>query len=419
MIKNILIILLLVIFSSIVQAQNAWTIYNTTNTPNFPENSVHCIAFDTAGIKWVGTDYGLVSYNDTNWTLYNSLNTPLTDNSIRSIAVDKFNNKWIGTFLGGMYKFDGDTTWTTYNALNSGLPDDFVKTIAFDTSNNIWIGTVIGLVKFDGDTTWNVYDLSNSIFTLTDNIDDIEIDSMNVFRIGTVNGGFLKIVDTVWTLYTIPNGSGIPDNSQKGVTVDNNGLEWLATTANGLVAHPGGFTWNIYNQFTSDMPTSGTTCLVALPNPDRIWVGTYDFGIVRKIGVTFDFFDKTNSPMPDSSIQCIEKDKNGIIWIGTQQGGLVRLDESQLTSIDNVSTLLQPVIFPNPFKNQLTIFYPYSKIKKFDLTDVTGKYLNVIFNETDAGYYTSHLNSLSPGVYFLRLKTSDGKILTNKIIKTN
>ena len=133
----------------------------------------------------------------------------------------------------------------SYNTLNSGLPDDFVKTIAFDTSNNIWIGTVIGLVKFDGDTTWKVYDLSNSIFTLTDNIDDIEIDSMNVFRIGTVNGGFLKIVDTVWTLYTIPNGSGIPDNSQKGVTVDNNGLEWLATTGK----RSGGASGRIYMEY--------------------------------------------------------------------------------------------------------------------------------------------------------------------------
>ncbi|MEP7171572.1 MAG: two-component regulator propeller domain-containing protein, partial [Bacteroidota bacterium] len=277
MVKKFILIQLLLLLSSIIHAQNAWTIFDTNNTPNLPENNIHCIAFDSAGIKWVGTDNGLASYNNTVWTVYNTLNSPLTDNSIRSIAVDKFNNKWIGTFLGGLYKFDGDTTWKSYNTLNSDIPDDFIKTIAFDTSNNIWVGTIIGLGRFDGDTTWKVYDLSNSIFTLSDNINDIEIDSLNVFRIGTSNGGFLKIVDTTWTLYTIPNGSGIPDNSQKGVTVDGNGEEWLATPANGLVAHPGGFTWNVYSQFTSNMPSSSATCLVALPNPDRIWVGTYDF----------------------------------------------------------------------------------------------------------------------------------------------
>ena len=275
------------------------------------------------------------------------------------------------------------------------------------------------MVKFDGNTTWKVYDLSNSIFTLSDNIDDIYIDSMNVFRVGTVNGGFLKIVDTTWTLYTIPNGSGIPDNSQKAVTVDNNGLEWMATPANGLVAHPGGITWNIYNQFTSNMPTSGTTCLVALPNPDRIWTGTYDFGIVRKTGVTFDVFDKTNSPMPDSSIQCIEKDRNGIIWVGTQQGGLVRLDESQLTYVHYVSELQKPVIFPMPVRDQLTVFYPYSKINQFVLKDIAGKNINISFKIESTDIYISNLHSLSSGIYFLQMKTTDGKMLTEKIIKTN
>jgi len=419
MIKRITLTQILLVFISSVYAQNAWTIFDTNNTPGFPENNVHCIAFDTAGIKWVGTDYGLASFNDTVWTVYNSLNTPLTDNSIRSIAVDKFNNKWIGTFLGGLYKFDGDTTWTNYTALNSDLPDDFVKTIAFDTSGNIWIGTTIGLVQFDGDTTWKVYDMSNSVLNLSDNIADIQIDTMNVFRIGTVNGGFLKIIDTAWTLYTIPNGSGIPDNSQKGVTVDNNGVEWLATPANGLVAHPGGLTWIVYNPFTSTMPSSSATCLVTLPGPDRIWVGTYDFGIVRKTGLTFDFFDKTNSPMPDSSIQCIEKDKNGIIWIGTQQGGLVRLDESQFTNIHEISSEPQPVIFPMPVKNQLTIFYPYSKIREIGLTDVTGKFLKIQLNYPSADFYVTSLGQFPAGIYFLQIITSDGKLLTEKIIKTN
>jgi hypothetical protein len=191
----------------------------------------------------------------------------------------------------------------------------------------------------------------------------------------------------------------------------------MATPANGLVAHPGGFTWNVYNQFTSNMPSSSATCLVALPNPDRIWVGTYDFGVVRKIGVSFDFFDKTNSPMPDSSIQCIEKDRNGIVWIGTQAGGLVRLDESQFTNIHDVSTGPQAVIFPMPVKDELTVFYPYSKLSEINLTDMTGKYLNITFNKPAADFYTTNLSSLSAGIYFLHLKTSDGKLLTKKIIK--
>ncbi|MEP7171444.1 MAG: T9SS type A sorting domain-containing protein [Bacteroidota bacterium] len=96
---------------------------------------------------------------------------------------------------------------------------------------------------------------------------------------------------------------------------------------------------------------------------------------------------------------------------------MVRLDESQLTYIYNVSSEPQPVIFPMPVKSHLTIFYPYSEVSEVNLTDVTGKYLNITFNKPAADFYTTNLSSLSSGVYFLRMKTSDGKLLTKKIIK--
>lgn len=401
-------------------AQQAWTLYNSTTVLNFPSNSVHCVAIDSAGTKWVGTDYGLASYNDTSWTFYNTLNSGLTDNSIRSIAIDRYNNKWIGTFFGGLFKFDGDTSWTSYNTFNSNIPDDFVKAIDFDTSGTIWIGTIIGLAKFDGDTTWKVYDLSNSIFTISDNIADIYIDSSNVFRIGTVNGGYLTIMDTLWTLYTIPNGSGIPDNTQLGVTVDNNGVEWMATPGNGLVAHPLGITWNVFNQFTTgnQMPTSSTSCLVTKSNPDRIWVGSLDFGIIRKTGLSFVYFDPTNSPMPDVYVQCMETDLNGIIWIGTQTGGLVRLDESQLVNIPEVQMISEPLLFPIPVRNNLTIYYPCSKIVDMDFFDITGKQVNVNVVETTTDFSKVDLHAISDGIYFVQMKTSEGKLLTKKFIKS-
>ncbi len=411
--KFILSILLLTC-SFCIQAQNPWTIYNTVNSP-LPENSVRCIAFDTSGLKWVGTDYGLASFDDVTWTIYSTSNSGLPDNYIRSIAVDRYNNKWIGTFLGGLAKFDG-TNWTVYNTSNSGLPDDFVKSIAIDTAGIKWIGTIIGLAEFD-DVNWTVYDLSNSVFTLSDNINDIKIDSLDVFRIGTNNGGFLKIVGGTWTLYTIPNGSGIPDNSQMEVTVDDNGVDWLATPANGLVAHPGGSSWIVYDQFTSTMPSSSATSLVTLANPDRIWIGTLDVGLIRKVGVTFVNYDPSNSDFPDTYVQCVKKDENGIIWVGTQIGGLVRLDESLLTSVAENDQLPQAIIFPQPVKDQLTVFYPNSNLKSIEVADITGKNLDLNFYQSSPDNYKINLQHLSAGIYFLRILTAENKMMTKKLIK--
>lgn len=413
--KNKLLIFLF-LFSSDLFSQNAWTIYNTSNSP-LPFNAVNCISFDQNGVKWIGTEFGLASYDNAAWTIYNTSNSGLPDNAIRCVAIDSMNNKWVGTYLGGLAKYDG-TNWTIFNSLNTILPDNFIKSLAFDTLGYLWVGTVSGLAVYDG-TDWSLLDISNSPFELSDNIATINIDSTNVFRIGTLNGGFIKIINNNWTVYTIPNGSGIPDNTQLDIEVDDNGLEWFTTPSNGLVAHPGGTSWFVYNQFTSLMPSSATTSLVTLSNPERIWVGTFDAGIVRKTGTNFTGFDPSNSPMPDYYISCIEKASDGIIWIGTQSGGLVKLDESFLTGISEVSSVAQPIVFPQPVKNQINVFYPYSKIKNIAVIDLTGKHVGVSYNETAVANYQVNLPSLSAGIYFLQLTAADNKVLTKKIVKIN
>lgn len=392
----------------------AWTVYDSGNS-GLPFNSVHCIAFESSGLLWVGTEFGLASFDGTNWTTYFSSTSGLPDNAVRSIAIDRFNNKWIGTFLGGLAKFDG-TNWTVYNVSNSGLPDDYIKTIAIDTAGNKWMGTVAGLVKFD-DTNWEVFNMSNSPFELTDNVSYINIDTANVFRLGTTNGGYIKIIDNVWTVYTISNGSGIPDNSQAEIKVDQNGVEWIATPANGLVAHPGGFTWLLYNPFSSDMPSSASTSLITLSGPDRIWAGTQDAGIVRKTGVVFEAFNPNNSPMPDYYVQCINNDTAGIIWIGTQSGGLVRLDESLLTGINQVTFSENVMAFPNPATDFVKIFYAEGTLDKIELQDISGKYVQSIKPASSLNEYTVNVSALLPGIYFLHIYTTNGRIAVRKIIK--
>ncbi len=404
---------LLFLITGKVASQNAWTIYNTSNS-GLPFDAVNCIAFEQSGLKWIGTEFGLASFDDITWTIYNTSNSGLPDNAIRSLKIDAFNNKWIGTFLGGLAKFDG-TSWTVFNTANSSLPDNFIKTIELDTVGNKWIGTIQGLVKYD-DVTFTVFDFSNSPFELSDNIARIHIDSNNIFRIGTLNGGFIKIIDTVWTVYTIPNGSGIPDNTQLDVGLDANGVEWLATPANGLVAHPGGNTWLKYTPFTSTMPSSATTSLEILKNPDRIWIGTYDKGIVRKSGLVFDHFDNSNSPFPDVHASCVESDANGLLWIGTQSGGLARLDESILNSvvepIQNIA-----MVYPTLVKEEVNIQFTLNNINSIMLLDVHGKESNIHFVQLNALKWRANLSTLPVGVYFVRVTAHDGTSHIKKIIR--
>src|SRR4051812_37968120 len=105
--KNIpVIILFLVIKAMSLDAQPAFTIFNTGNSP-LPENSVAHISIDRFGKKWICTDFGLAVYNDTSWTVYLTTNSGLSDNSVKCVAFDASGNAWIGTQTGGLNKFDG------------------------------------------------------------------------------------------------------------------------------------------------------------------------------------------------------------------------------------------------------------------------------------------------------------------------
>lgn len=408
------ILTLFAIFISIIfsaKAQNPFTIYNTQNSP-LPFDGVNCIAFDSTGVTWIGTEFGLASFDGTNWNVFNTINSGLPDNAIRCLGVDRFNNKWIGTFFGGLTKYDG-TNWTVYNTQNSDLPDDYIKTLAFDTLGHKWIGTIIGMVEYD-DVSWSVYDMSNSPYQLSDNIACINIDNNNFFKIGTMNGGLIYINNGNWQVFTIPNGSGIPDNTILEIAMDPNGVEWLSTPANGLVAHPGGFTWLIYTPFTSSIPSASTSCLEISDYPGVVWVGTLDAGIVRKSGVNFTAYNPSNSAFPDYVVTFIEKDLNGILWIGTTSGGLVRLDESLLLSAETPNSSAH--VFFNSFATDKLKIVSSGKIISPSLLTVEGKNTGTIFS-IHSNMADAELNHLSKGFYLLTFADEAGNIISGKVFK--
>ena len=90
---------------------------------------------------------GLVKFDGTNWTVYNTSSSGLPYNRIACIVIDAEGNKWIGTSEGGLAKFDG-TNWTVYNTSNSALPSNWIGCIAIDEQENKWISSG-GLTVFN------------------------------------------------------------------------------------------------------------------------------------------------------------------------------------------------------------------------------------------------------------------------------
>lgn len=95
------------LFSTIVCAQNIPP-HKFLNLRNgLPSNEVYCMAQDTTGAMWLGTDVGLVKY------MGSEIKTivPKSGNkiSVLRIYVDPKNRVWISTFRDGMFYVDGDS----------------------------------------------------------------------------------------------------------------------------------------------------------------------------------------------------------------------------------------------------------------------------------------------------------------------
>ncbi|MDP1676276.1 MAG: two-component regulator propeller domain-containing protein [Bacteroidota bacterium] len=74
-------------------------------------------------------------------------------------------------------------------------------------------------------------------------------------------------------------------------------------------------------------------------NDGYLWMGTQE-GLVRFDGVTFTVFNKKNTPAINNNfITVLYVDRNGILWIGTYNGGLTKYQNGVFTHIDHIPQL--------------------------------------------------------------------------------
>jgi ligand-binding sensor domain-containing protein len=161
-------------------------------------DKVHAVIQDNAGDIWVGAEgeyrtspyagyygHGLARYNNTSWTIYNSILTHSIYH-VQDFSLGPNGELWAavhGVFILYRIMVDGrllryeNGQWTTYTRSNSGLPQNDCNALAHDRNNVLWIGTDSkGIVKYDG-LTWEVMDDYDGL--IDTNVNAIAVDSLN------------------------------------------------------------------------------------------------------------------------------------------------------------------------------------------------------------------------------------------------
>ena len=190
-------------------------------------------------------------------------------------------------------------------------------------------------------------------------------------------------------------------------------LSWIATPSTGLAVYTGGSTFLTLNTTTSSIPTNNLTSLSISDLTNDVWFGSLDSGLVRRSGMSFSTYNISNSPIPDNLIQSVQTEKNGTVWIGTQTGGLIKLDENLLLYVTESPEISNIKCYPTIADEILNIDFgsteTYNTIKVFD---ITGKEIISVTNDNASRDAVINVSGLNPGVYTLKanLKNSTGAV---------
>lgn len=382
-----------------------------------PSNTVRAIAHEPNGITWIGTDWGLLSYDGFTWTTYQVANSPLPDNDIRALEVDQAGRLWIGTFGSGVVRKDG-ATWTIFNTANSDLPEDQVKCIEAD-SLDVYICTIGGLAHFDG-TDWRIYDDTpnsyNDLELPSGNISDVKVRDDGLVVIGTVNGGFTYLTDSAVTVYSTVS-TGLPDNTALGVEIDQNGDRWAACPSGALLYHAGPYDVNQWFQYSTASSTIPSNSLndVVFDASGRVCVSTQNAGIgIFEPPVTWINYHPGNSDLPDVEVLTSALAPNGLLWFGTATGGAATLDIVTDIHIQEESTL---GVYPNPTTDLLYLTVPEGfDVAELRLLDQSGR---EVLAEFDAGEYnTLNISGMNAGLYLLEVHSEYNlQVLRAQVLK--
>ncbi|RPI71676.1 MAG: hypothetical protein EHM47_09705, partial [Ignavibacteriales bacterium] len=340
------------------------------------QSAVLCIMQDKRGYMWFGTANGLNRFDGYNFISY--VNNPydsssISDNEITSVFEDGNGYLWIGTVKGVLNKFNRRTETFEYftpddESVNKELfndtnyPISFVRynsntitSIAEDKNGNLWIGTWgNGVYRFD--KTKQIFDhyyhQSNDKSSLSYNrITKILVDKKSAVWIGTFGGGLNRVIKVQnkkiisgytfkFIHYKTGEKNSISNNDIVSIYEDSQSNLWIGTFNGGL---------NMLNNsqkfvevedakfikyYSNDSPIKihyKTIMSIVEGTQGDIWLGTLGDGLIKFNPITnstlnFKHNPLDNNTLPDNDVIALEKDKSGILWLGTSLGrGITQL----------------------------------------------------------------------------------------------
>ena len=330
--------------------------------PNVPLTDIHNVAVGSDGAVWLALPNArMARFLSNKWLLAsNSVEMPFVDPtrsswkaiitsrlerilelpsggfpsgiSYNTIVEDNEHNVWVGAEGQGLYRIEKQTIHTYSEA--EGLAGAKVYPVLAAKNGDVWIGTwPAGLTQFHQGAI-RTYTLREGVPGL---ITALAESHNGDLWIGTHNGlavlsrgkiqpepNLPKAFPVIQAIFETQDGAlllGTPDGVYRYDPVSRQG-SWFQP-------HPGS--------------TLGDVRVIIRGKNGDLWLGGYS-GLTRVQNANLTQWTEQNG-LPSNSVRAIYEDPQGVIWVGTYDGGLGRLANGQWTHYTEANGLFDNGVF--------------------------------------------------------------------------
>ncbi len=315
------------------------------------QSSVHCIFQDSKGFMWFGTSSGLNRFDGISFKnyKYNPANSKtISHNMIKVIYEDSRGLIWIGTSQGGLNCFDPEfEKFCRYNydpKDKKTISSPSITSICEDRDGRLWIGTIKGLnlLNYESKQFTRFYHNPNSSHSLCSNrINVLYKDKKGLLWIGT-DIGINKLIqdrdleippEFLFYENLISENNLLKINFITSIFEAHSGNFWLGSHSGLLHFNRDNGTYICFKNQKNN-PHSLSSNLISSIIEDQqnnLWIGTMWNGLNKldnfKLNTEPVFKRYYNVPgnsmsINDNSIFSLFCDRSGVLWIGTNSGGL-------------------------------------------------------------------------------------------------
>jgi signal transduction histidine kinase len=383
-----------------------------TAEQGLPDSSVTALAQTPDGYLWIGTYNGLARFDGTHFTVFDPENTPALGHArVRRLFVDGQGALWINTFDGSLTRLQGgrfEREWTAANAddrdvlmaaadadsitfvlergeyqrkelvapagtgwkplvlpnrnlrvlplaagecltwfngasirmwrlraqqfslvaESSALLGQRIRTATGGESGRVWLGTDRQIALWDGAAIRGM--------TPTNGEPELEVNLLvgsegdEAFW-GLANGRVRRAEAGRWVAEAEAlRDVFAEDSARRGGLSDGNGGVWLYDFGHGLIhVSPEGKVWRYAG--AARFPGERITCLIR-DREGTVWAGFQQGGLLRVVPRRF-IAPAGLADEASSAARCVTEDAAGRMWFGLLGGGLRRLEEARLVDL--------------------------------------------------------------------------------------